>query len=122
MDFSYETLWAIYITTLSLSFNPMMMVNTSGTCATTRLIQCRYLGISTNDVSRKFQRSPEDAPDLSRDDFLARKKIINQVSRYCDDRARETKSKYDDQYVPILYLYEVSSQSHSTPFQAKQAA
>lgn len=88
-------------------FNPMMMVNTSGTCATTRLIQCRDLGVYTNDVSRKFQRSPEDAPDLSRDDFLARKKIINQVSRYCADRARETKSEYEDQYVPILYLYEL---------------
>lgn len=100
----------------------MMMVNTSGTCATTRLIQCRYLGVYTNDISRKFQRSPEDAPDLSRDDFLARKKIISQINKYCDDRARETKSEYEDQYVPILYLYEVGFRIYSMPFQAKQVA
>ena len=86
------------------SWNPMM-INTSGTCAATRLVQCRSMGISINDISRKFQKPPEAATDLSRDDFLARKAILGQVSQWCDDN-REKKEMVNE-WTPILYLYEV---------------
>lgn len=91
-----------------------MMINTSGTCATTRLIQCRDFGISTNDVSRKFQRSPEDAPDLSRDDFMARRKVINQIGQWCDDMQGKKEMIYKNEWAPILYQYEVCFGSNST--------
>ena len=76
----------------------MMMVNTSETCAITRLIQCRYLGgrIFTNDT-RKFQQHPENAPDLSTDEFLTRK-VLRQVS---------SDKKGQGEWAPILYRYEV---------------
>lgn len=80
-----------------------MMINTSETCAATRLIQCRDMGIMTNDVSRKFLKAPQEAPDLSEDDFLARKKIIDQVSRWCRDESKPT----ENEWTPILYRYEV---------------
>ncbi|KAJ6630299.1 hypothetical protein B0H10DRAFT_2160282 [Mycena sp. CBHHK59/15] len=80
-------------------FNPMMMVNTSGTCATTRLIQCRDLGVYANDVGRKFDRSPENATDLSAEDFMARKLVIEQVQEWSERTKQE--------YAPILYLYEI---------------
>ncbi|KAJ7778810.1 cytochrome P450 [Mycena maculata] len=44
------------------SFNPMMMVNTSGTCATMRLTQCWGLGVYMNDVSSKFIRKKVHPP------------------------------------------------------------
>ncbi|KAJ7290140.1 hypothetical protein C8J57DRAFT_1114099 [Mycena rebaudengoi] len=80
----------------------MMMVNTSGTCATTRLIQCRNLGVYMNDVTAKFERSPENATDLTLADFTARKKIIEEVGRW----SAAGKSKVDE-WAPILYLYEI---------------
>jgi hypothetical protein len=61
----------------------MMMVNTSETCATTRLIQCRGFGVYMNDISRKFQQLPEAAPNLSRDGFMARK-VIDQAGQWCE--------------------------------------
>ena len=73
-----------------------MMLNISGTCATTRLVQCRSLGVYENDISRKFDRDPEDVRDLSRDDFIARKIVLDQTT---DTR------KW---WAPILYKYEVS--------------
>ncbi|KAF9466934.1 hypothetical protein BDZ94DRAFT_1186529 [Collybia nuda] len=88
-------------------FNPMMMINTSGTCATTRLIQCRDFGISMNDISRKFEKSPDDVPDLSRDDFLARKKVINQVNQWCDVMAGKKQMIYRNEWTHILYQYEI---------------
>lgn len=86
----------------------MMMVNTSETCATTKLIQCRSLGISTNDVSPKFRRPPEAAPDLSKEDFLARKTILGQVSTWCSNNQGKSEMIYNNQWAPILYQYEVS--------------
>ncbi|KAJ7041998.1 hypothetical protein C8F04DRAFT_1208237 [Mycena alexandri] len=67
-----------------LAFSPMMSINTSGTCATTRLTQCRDFGVYMNDVTRKFERDPEYATDL--------------MSRWSE----ETKAEWP----PILYLYE----------------
>jgi len=80
-------------------FNPMMMVNTSGTCATTRLTQCRGFGVYMNDVSKKFHRDPELATDLGKEDFRARKDVIGQVARWAEGKSEE--------WVPILYLYEI---------------
>ncbi|KAJ7491026.1 hypothetical protein FB451DRAFT_1023002, partial [Mycena latifolia] len=79
-------------------FNPMMMVNTSGTCATTRLTQCRDFGISMNDVTGKFYRDPGRATDLSLVDFMARKDVIEQVDKWAEETNKE--------WAPILYLYE----------------
>ncbi|KAJ7084855.1 hypothetical protein B0H15DRAFT_923535 [Mycena belliarum] len=76
----------------------MMMVNTSGTCATTKLTQCRSFGISMNDVGGKFARDPEHATDLGLDDFLARKDVIRQVEQWAETTRTE--------WAPILYLYE----------------
>lgn len=83
------------------------MVNTSETCAATRLAQCRSLGISMNDVSQKFMRSPEAAPDLSEADFMARKEVIGQVSRWCHDNKTKPAMIYKNEWAPILYRYEV---------------
>ncbi|KAJ6606141.1 hypothetical protein DFH09DRAFT_1241852 [Mycena vulgaris] len=66
-------------------FNPMMMGNTSGTCATTRL-------------THKFNRDPERTTDPSLEDFMARKAVIEQVGRWSEDTKEE--------WAPILYLYE----------------
>jgi len=84
-------------------FNPMMMVNTSSTCATTRLTQCRDFGVYMNDVTKKFLRDPEQAPDLSEADFMARKNIIGQVGRWSESQG----NRMDQEWPPILYLYEV---------------
>lgn len=81
----------------------MMMVNTSGTCATTRLIQCRNFGVSMNDVSRKFDQDPEDVPDLSKEEFIARRQILDQVEEWSS-----TLGKHGE-FAPILYRYEVGS-------------
>ncbi|KAJ7348866.1 hypothetical protein DFH08DRAFT_913925 [Mycena albidolilacea] len=77
----------------------MMMVNTSSTCATTRLTQCRDFGVYMNDVTKKFLRDPEQAPDLSEADFMARKNVIEQVSEWSEGIGAE--------WPPILYLYEI---------------
>ncbi|KAJ7932705.1 hypothetical protein B0H13DRAFT_2514856 [Mycena leptocephala] len=78
----------------------MMMVNTtSGTCATTRLTQCRDFGVYMNDVTKKFYRDPEQSPDLSEEDFMARKKVIGEVGKWSEEK--------DEEWPPILYLYEI---------------
>lgn len=73
-----------------------MMINLSGLCATTKLIQCRSFGLSMCSVARKFDKDPEDVPDLAKEDFLERKKVVDQVTEW-------SKGKW----VPILYGYEV---------------
>jgi hypothetical protein len=77
----------------------MMTVNTSGTCATTRLTQCRDFGVYMNDVTKKFYRDPEQSPDLSEENFMARKKVIEEVGKWSEEK--------DEEWPPILYLYEV---------------
>lgn len=84
---------------LYTSWKPIMLVNISGTCATTKLIQCQLFGILTCEVTRKFQQDPEAAADLFEGDFLERKRVVQSVASWCRG------SKY--KYVPILYDYEV---------------
>ncbi|KAF8967549.1 hypothetical protein BDZ97DRAFT_1656465 [Flammula alnicola] len=85
------------------SFNPMMMVNTSGTCATSKLTQCRDFGCYEIDISRKFLQDPDNVPDLSRDEFMARKNVLNQVKKWVEKNgARGLK-----EWVPIAYQYEI---------------
>jgi hypothetical protein len=85
----------------------MMMINISDTCAATRLIQCRGMGISMNDISRKFERSPEAAPDLSKEEFMARKFVVAQVRKWCDDNQGMPQLIYENEWTPILYRFEV---------------
>ncbi|EPQ51019.1 hypothetical protein GLOTRDRAFT_81621 [Gloeophyllum trabeum ATCC 11539] len=89
-------------------FSPMMMINRSCTCATTRLIQCRGFGVYQNDISAKFDKSPDEVPDLAKEDFLARKKIIDQVAAWVDEHQDKTPQIiYKNEWVPILYGYEI---------------
>lgn len=85
------------------SFSPFMMMNTSGTCATTKLIQCRDFGCYEVDISRKFLGNPDAMQDLSREDFLGRKKVVDQVSKWVKAHGK----RGSVEWVPIAYLYEV---------------
>jgi hypothetical protein len=67
----------------------------------TRLIQCRQVGILMNDVSRKFEKDPKDAPDLSPEDFLARRKIINQVAWW---RIENEDRKWLNEWIPFIHV------------------
>ncbi|KAJ7202385.1 hypothetical protein GGX14DRAFT_654369 [Mycena pura] len=80
-------------------FNPLMIVNRSETCATTKLEQCRSFGVNMNDITEKFQRFPEDSPDLTKEEWRARKTVIQQVERLTETR--------DLPWLPILSKYEV---------------
>ncbi|KAK7464243.1 hypothetical protein VKT23_006409 [Stygiomarasmius scandens] len=92
-------------------FNPMMMLNRSETCATRRLSQCWGFGISMNDVSQKFYGDPEDATDLSPEDFFARKAVIEEVEKWCDEMEDKPELIYQNKWTPILYLYEIVKSS-----------
>jgi len=85
----------------------MMMVNTSETCATTKLIQCRSFGISMNDVSGKFMKSPDASPDLSEEEFKARKIVMGQVDAWCIANEEKPEMIYQNRWAPILYKYEI---------------
>ena len=80
------------------------MINRSESSATRRLLQCTGFGLSMNDISAKFSSPPTQTPDLSYVDFMARKTVIDQVTRWRNsghlDRSRP-------QWTPVLYLYEV---------------
>ncbi|KAF7353851.1 O-methylsterigmatocystin oxidoreductase [Mycena venus] len=67
------------------------------------LALCRDFGVYMNDVTKKFHRDPEDAPDLSEADFMARKNVIEQVDRWSEGQPEGI----DKEWPPILYLYEV---------------
>ena len=56
-----------------------------------------------NDVSRKFDQDPEDVPDLSKEEFIARRQILDQVEEWSS-----TLGKHGE-FAPILYRYEVGS-------------
>ena len=75
----------------------MGFVNLSGTCATTRIIQCYQLGIYTCEVSRKFEQDPDHVLDLHKPDFLARKKVVDAVDKWCSGKDEL------QLYLPILY-------------------
>ncbi|KAI0634945.1 hypothetical protein C8Q77DRAFT_1216935 [Trametes polyzona] len=81
-------------------FSPNMMINRSETCATRKLTQCTDFGVSMNDISSKFQRGPENAPDLTRQEYFARKTVVEQVAN-C-----KTAKIYNNEWAPILYKYE----------------
>lgn len=86
-------------------------MNLSGTCATTKLVQCKNFGIYTCSVERKFHKDPEDVPDLSKEDFLARKMVVDQIGQWCEDNGKYSKNRSVDsiEWSPILYAYQVSS-------------
>nr|GAT47550.1 predicted protein [Mycena chlorophos] len=82
-------------------FSPMMMINRSETCATTKLLQLRDFGINENDITPKFLRSPENSPDLSREEFVARKRVIEQID------GLEATGRHGLPWLPILSKYEI---------------
>ncbi|KAK4702978.1 hypothetical protein P7C70_g3241, partial [Phenoliferia sp. Uapishka_3] len=82
-------------------FNPLMSVNLSGICATTKLLQ--YLSPSMCDVTRKFDKDPRDAPDCDPDFFRRAKVMIAKVTREINADP-ELKSMY---WFPVLYCYEL---------------
>lgn len=85
------------------SFDPFMFVSLSGSCATSKLIQCRSFGIGVCDVSPKFEKDVSEVPDLHPKDFRMRRKVVNYVRKWC------SKSRARGEWTPILYAYEVRS-------------
>ena len=86
----------------------MMFINLSGLCATTKLLQCRGMGVYQCDVSRKFQRGPEGAPDLPEEDYFARKEVVDQVQEWVNENERKNgRGDPTKEWVPILYHFEV---------------
>ena len=81
----------------------MMLINLSGTCATTKLVQCRDFGIDMCSVARKFEKRPAEVPDLHEVDFKERKKVVQQISQWVNKKGRRA----GNDFVPILYDYEV---------------
>ncbi|TFK52252.1 hypothetical protein OE88DRAFT_1657406 [Heliocybe sulcata] len=89
-------------------FNPLMMVNRSGTCATTKLMQCTSFGVYMLDVSPKFDQDPEGLPDLTKEDFLARKQVVEEVAQWVEThKNKEPQAVVKNEWVPILYQYEI---------------
>lgn len=80
-----------------------MLINLSGTCATTKLVQCRDFGIEMCSVTRKFEKRPAEVPDLHEVDFKERKKVVQQISQWVNTKGRRA----GNEFVPILYDYEV---------------
>ncbi|THH29888.1 hypothetical protein EUX98_g4319 [Antrodiella citrinella] len=87
-------------------FNPSMFINLSGLCASTKLIQCREMGVYQCDVSRKFEQNPSDVVDLQRADFLARKKVVDAVEKWVESKEKGEK-RVMEEWLPILYDYEL---------------
>ena len=84
-----------------------MMINRSETCATRKLTQCTDFGVSMNEVTNKFAGA--GAPDLTPAEFRARKAIVQQVGRWSDAHANDSKAMiYKNEWAPILYKYEAS--------------
>ncbi|KAL1740440.1 hypothetical protein HDZ31DRAFT_47505 [Schizophyllum fasciatum] len=81
-----------------------MMINRSETCATRKLTQCTDFGVSMNAVTSKFYRNPADAPDLTRQEFMARKIVIDQVLDWAE---KNPNRRSGDDWAPILYKYEI---------------
>ncbi|KAF9029795.1 hypothetical protein BDZ89DRAFT_1132757 [Hymenopellis radicata] len=81
-------------------FNPMMMINTSETCASRRLLECCQMGMSMNDVSRKFSHdwSSESLRELSQEERKARKSIIEFLEAWCEKNKAESEvRRYPDE-------------------------
>ena len=95
--------WLLWLTSAIVlhSFGGFTTINVSGICATTRLLQCRDFGVYQCDISRKFDRNPDELVDITKEDFYARKKIVKTVDRWSKGRGKF------EQYTPILWSYEV---------------
>ncbi|TFY82792.1 hypothetical protein EWM64_g1223 [Hericium alpestre] len=66
-----------------------MTMNRSGTCATSKLLQCRNFGVYECDIASKFAGPPQAAPDLSTEDFYARKYVVRQVQQWVEANAQK---------------------------------
>lgn len=88
-------------TPLPTGFGALSHINISSVCTTTRLLQCRDFGVYQCDISRKFDRNPSDVVDIYKEDFFARKKIVQTV-----DAWNEKRNEFE-QFTPILWSYEV---------------
>lgn len=84
-----------------------MSLNLSGLCATTKLIQCRMYGVNSVEVSRKFNKDPSDVSDLSKADFLARKKVLREVEKWCESMQSKPEVIPENTWRLINYHYEV---------------
>jgi hypothetical protein len=84
-----------------------MSLNLSGLCATTKLIQCQMYGVNSVEVSRKFDKNPDEVSDLSKDDFLARKKVLRQVEKWCEFMKSKPDVIPENTWRLINYHYEV---------------
>lgn len=78
-------------------------------CTTTKLIQCRDFGVNSVEESRKFDKRPEDVPDLGVEDFLARRKVLKQVEAWCKSVQGNPEKRPNNQWKLILYQCEVCS-------------
>ncbi|KAH6903434.1 hypothetical protein BKA70DRAFT_597495 [Coprinopsis sp. MPI-PUGE-AT-0042] len=99
------------LASLNPRWDPFMAINTSETCAATRLHQCREMGTQMNDITRKFA-GPYDknrVPDISKIDFSIRRKLIDQVAQWSAELQQKARvsRKFEYEWTPILYMYEV---------------
>jgi len=85
-------------------FSPFSGFNLSGICATTRLMQIRMMGLGMCNVKAKFEKDPNDVPDLANEDFLCRRKMLARMKRELKKNRPEL-----GEFEPILYVYELYS-------------
>lgn len=67
------------------------------------------LGVNSVEVSRKFDKDPADVSDLAKQDFLARRKILRQVEKWCDSMQSKPEVIPSNTWRLINYHYEVSA-------------
>ncbi|KAJ3480852.1 hypothetical protein NLI96_g8065 [Meripilus lineatus] len=72
-----------------------------------RIPGCRGMGISTCEVSRKFEQDPDSIVDLQKPDFIERKKVVDAVNRWCEENEGKPEVIYRNEWAPILYDYEI---------------
>jgi hypothetical protein len=70
-------------------------------------------GVNSVEVSKKFDKSPDDVPDLSKEDFLARKSVLRQVEKWCQANKLKPEVIPENTWRLINYHYEVSQSSLS---------
>lgn len=86
-------------------WSPFSFINASESCVTTKLKTCLNFGISECEVTHKFLSDPGRVPELSRQDFLARQKVVREVARWSKSRKRF------EEFPLILYDYEIVKSS-----------
>lgn len=92
--------------------NPFMSLNLSGLCATTKLIQVPMFGLQAVECSRKFDKNPDDVPDLSKEDFLDRKALLREVEKWCAGMKGKPEMMPGNKWYLINYAYEVRVFAH----------